>query len=62
VQDLVELVDVVATFEEGLSSEEFGEDASNGPDVDWRRRLVVVTGRREKSVAYSLWCSFGNSA
>jgi hypothetical protein len=34
VQDLVELVDVVAAFEEGLATEEFGEDAAYGPDVD----------------------------
>lgn len=34
VQDLVELVDVVAAFEEGLAAQEFGEDAAHGPDVD----------------------------
>jgi hypothetical protein len=34
VQDLVELVDVVAALEEGLAAEEFGEDAAYGPDVD----------------------------
>ena len=34
VQDLVELVDVIAAFEERLASQEFGEDAADGPDVD----------------------------
>ena len=34
VQDLVELVDVVAAFEEGLAAQEFSEDAAHGPDVD----------------------------
>jgi hypothetical protein len=37
VEDLVELVDVVAAFEEGFSAEEFGEDAAYGPDVDCGR-------------------------
>jgi len=35
VENLVELVNVVAPFEEGLSAQEFGEDAAYGPDVDW---------------------------
>ena len=35
-QDLGELVDVVAAFEEGFAAEEFGEDAADGPDVDLR--------------------------
>ena len=34
VQDLVELVDVVAALEEGAAAEELGEDAADGPDVD----------------------------
>jgi hypothetical protein len=33
---LVELIDVVATLEEGLAAEEFGENAAHGPDVDWK--------------------------
>lgn len=33
-QNLVQLVDVVAAFEEGLAAEELGEDAAYGPDVD----------------------------
>jgi hypothetical protein len=37
VQDLVQLVDVVAAFEEGLAAEQFGEDAADGPDVDFER-------------------------
>ncbi len=36
VQDLVQLVDVVAAFEEGLSAQELGQDATDGPDVDWK--------------------------
>lgn len=35
VQDLVELVDVVAALEEGAPAEELGQDAADGPDVDW---------------------------
>lgn len=35
VQDLVELVDVVAALEEGAAAEELGEDAADRPDVDW---------------------------
>jgi hypothetical protein len=34
VQDLVELVDVVAALEEGAPAEKLGEDAAYGPDVD----------------------------
>jgi hypothetical protein len=37
VEDLVELVDVVAALEEGAAAEELGEDAADGPDVDWAR-------------------------
>ena len=40
-QDLVELVDVVTALEEGLAAEEFSEDASYGPDVDWK---VILAG------------------
>jgi hypothetical protein len=36
VEDLVELVDVVTAFEEGFSTEKFGENAAYGPDVDLR--------------------------
>lgn len=34
VQDLVELVDVIAAFEDWFTPEEFGEDAADGPHVD----------------------------
>ena len=43
-QDLVELVDIVAALEEGPSSEEFGKDAAYGPDVDWKGEYVVSNG------------------
>jgi len=43
VKDLVELVDVVAAFEEWLAAEKLGEDTTNGPDVDWEG-LVVLRG------------------
>jgi hypothetical protein len=36
VQDLVELVDVVAALEEGLAAEEFCKNAAYGPDIDWK--------------------------
>ncbi len=44
VKDLVELVDVVAAFEEWLAAEKLGEDATNGPDVDWERSVVLWCG------------------
>lgn len=34
VENLVELVDIVATLEEGLAAQQLGEDAANRPDVD----------------------------
>lgn len=37
VQDLVQLVDVVATLEEGSTAEELGKDAAHGPDINCRR-------------------------
>ena len=36
VQDLVELVDVVTAFEERAAAKEFGEDAADRPDIDYR--------------------------
>jgi hypothetical protein len=33
-EDLVELVDVIAPLEERLAAEQFGENASDGPYVD----------------------------
>ena len=47
-QDLVELVDVVAAFEEGFAAEQFGEDAAYGPDVDCGGGLVRVDGEDEE--------------
>jgi hypothetical protein len=41
VKNLVELVDVIATLEEGFAAEELGEDAADGPDVDLSRVLVM---------------------
>jgi hypothetical protein len=35
VQDLVELVDVVPTFEERTAAEQLGQDASYRPHVDY---------------------------
>jgi hypothetical protein len=34
VEDLVELVDVVAALEEGAAAEQLGEDAAYRPDID----------------------------
>jgi len=34
VKDLVELIDVVSSFEDRFSSEEFGQDAANRPHVN----------------------------
>ena len=36
-EDLVELIDVVAPFEERFTSQEFGEDAAHRPDIDCLR-------------------------
>lgn len=42
VQDLIELVDVVAALEEGTATEEFGEDTAHGPDVDCENKNILV--------------------
>jgi hypothetical protein len=34
VQNLVQLIDVITTFEEGAAAEEFSKDTSNGPDIN----------------------------
>lgn len=34
-QDLVQLVDVVTALEEGLTTEELGQDTADRPDVNW---------------------------
>jgi len=39
VEDLVQLVDVVTALEERPAAEELGEDAADGPDVDWAGEL-----------------------
>lgn len=41
-EDLVQLVDVVAAFEEGFAAEEFSEDTAYGPDVDLEMISLVV--------------------
>jgi hypothetical protein len=46
VQDLVELVDIVAAFEEGAAAEEFGQDAAYRPDVDWRKSALMTMAKR----------------
>jgi hypothetical protein len=43
VKDLIELVDVVAALEEWPATEQFGEDTTDGPDVDyssWVRDVI----------------------
>ncbi len=66
VQDLVELVDIVAALEEGAAAEELGEDAPDRPDIDcatvsnpWGTEGGEA-GCAQGST-YSLWCSSGNS-
>ncbi len=34
VQNLVQLIDVITTLEEGAATEEFSKDTSNGPDIN----------------------------
>jgi hypothetical protein len=41
VQDLVELIDVVAALEEGFAAEKLGENAADGPDIDLGGLLVT---------------------
>ena len=40
-QNLVELVDVVATLEKGTTAEELSQDAANGPNVNCVVRACV---------------------
>jgi hypothetical protein len=49
VQDLVELIDVVAAFEERLPAEELGEDAAYRPDVDLCDTVSPVSNRSLRS-------------
>jgi hypothetical protein len=41
VQNLVELVDIVAALEEGFAAEELSENAADGPDIDLGELLVL---------------------
>jgi hypothetical protein len=44
VEDLVQLVDVVAALEEGTAAEELGEDTADGPDVNCVDLLALSGG------------------
>jgi hypothetical protein len=35
VQDLVQLIDVVAALEEGTTAEELGQDTAHRPDINY---------------------------
>jgi hypothetical protein len=39
---LVELIDIIAAFEEWTASEKFCQDAANGPDIDYNPPSVHV--------------------
>ena len=41
VQNLVELVDIVAALEEGFAAEELSENAADRPDIDLGELLVL---------------------
>jgi hypothetical protein len=41
VQNLVELVDIVAALEERFAAEELSENAADGPDIDLGELLVL---------------------
>jgi hypothetical protein len=41
VQNLVKLVDVVATLEEGAPTEKLGENAANRPNVNYRESAFI---------------------
>lgn len=63
VQDLVQLVDVVAALEEWFAAEQLGENAAYGPDVDYRV-LALAPMRRDVQIGgtHWLWCMTGSSA
>jgi hypothetical protein len=68
VQDLVELVDVVAAFEEGTATEQLGEDAADGPDIDCPgasvctgKTLECMTWRMQMRETHWLWCNSKSS-
>jgi hypothetical protein len=37
VEDLVELINIISSLEEGLASEKFGQNAANRPDINCGR-------------------------
>ena len=64
VQDLIQLVNVVATLEEGSAAEELGKDAAHGPYVNYRCGVSgdsAWVAKLRGSVTYLLWYSFGSS-
>jgi hypothetical protein len=44
VENLVQLIDVVAALEEGTAAEKLGEDTADGPDVNCVSGLVLSGG------------------
>ena len=40
-EDLIELVDIIPTFEEWLTAEKLCQDTSYGPDVDCERSVSI---------------------
>lgn len=40
-QDLVKLVDIISTFEEGSTTEELGKNTSNRPDINLNKKMLL---------------------
>ena len=56
VQDLVQLVDIVAALEEGLAAEEFSQNATYRPDIDCAG-LACKSGTRAEHGEWGQACS-----
>lgn len=63
VQDLVQLVDIVATLEEWSSAKELSEDTSHRPDIDYSGCYVSTLALAvdcQTGTTYLLWYSSGS--
>lgn len=59
VQDLVQLIDVVAALEEGTSTEKLGKDTAHGPDVNYGTVIRLVFRILSRGATESKRTSFG---
>lgn len=49
-KNLIELVYVVSSLEDGLASEELGKDTAHGPDIDGRRVVLETQHNLRRSI------------